>query len=162
MSIAKPWQLTGGEVFVISGSRTIRSYWLFSRHMRELLKDRSPNDTILLQGEAKFGIDRLARIFAKRNGWKNVGWPAAWDTQGRRAGMIRNATMMLHADHLIAAWDGVSNGTKHAISVAEAKKIPTDVVMLDASPDAEDRNIQSLVKYRRLGDPSRSKIRIKG
>lgn len=162
MSIAKPWQLTGGEVFVISGSRSIRSYWLFSREMRKLLKDRSPSDTILLQGEAKFGIDRLARIFAKRNGWKCVGWPANWDTQGRRAGMVRNASMLLHADHLIAAWDGVSNGTKNAINVAETRNIPTNVITMEASPEADDRNIQSIVKYRRLGDPSKSKIRIKG
>jgi len=162
MSIAKPWQLTGGDVYVISGSRTIRSYWEFSRHMTACLKDRSKADTILLQGEAKFGVDRLARIFAKRNGWKCVGWPANWEANGRRAGMVRNASMLLHADNLIAVWDGVSSGTRNAIDTAERRSIPSTVIRIEGAEDAEDRNIQSLVKYRRLGDPSRSKIKIKG
>lgn len=162
MSIAKPWQLTGGVVILISGSRTIRSYYSFAKAMSEYLKDRSPNDTILLQGEAYFGVDRLVRVFGKRNGWKVVGWPAQWDTLGKRAGHVRNATMLLHSDRVFAAWDGESRGTKNAIDGGIRKGLPVETVVFEIKDDYEDRNIKSLVKYRRLGDPSCSKIRIKG
>lgn len=162
MSLVKPWQLTGGTVILISGSRTIRSYWLFAKAMKAQLADRAPSDTILLQGEAVFGVDRLARIFAKRNGWRCVGWPAAWNTLGKRAGHVRNANMLLHSDALIAAWDGESKGTKNAIDGAERKGLPSKIVSFEIFPDSEDRNIKSLAKYHRLGDRDRSKIRIKG
>ena len=162
MSLAKPWQLTGGRVYVISGSRLIRNYWLFARFMRDLLKDRSKEDTILLQGDAHFGVDRLARIFAKRDGWRGVGWPANWDVEGRKAGHVRNASMLENADELFAFWDGESKGTKNAVDTGKRKGIPTTLIVIEPIADAEDRNIESIVKYRRLGDRARSKLQIRG
>lgn len=162
MSLVKPWQLTGGKVYVVSGSRLIRNYWLFARFMRDLLKDRSKEDTILLQGEAHFGIDRLSRIFARRNGWRNVGWPANWSVEGRKAGHVRNASMLQHAEELLAFWDGESKGTKNAIDGASRKGIPVSITVIEPIADAEDRNIQSIVKYNRLGDRVKSKTQIRG
>lgn len=162
MSMTKPWQLTGGKVYVISGSRLIRNYWHFSRFMRDLLKDRSKEDTILLQGEAHFGIDRLVRIFARRNGWRGVGWPANWNVEGRKAGHVRNASMLAHAEELFAFWDGESKGTKNAVDTGQRKGIPTTVIVMEPIEDAEDRNIKSLVKYKRYGDKGKSKVQIRG
>ena len=40
------------------------------------------------------------------------------------AGFLRNEDMLSIATHLIAFWDGKSNGTKHMIEIAQKKGIP--------------------------------------
>ncbi len=73
MSLTTPWQLVGREVILFSGSRSIRSYFKFARDLKERLADVHKDSVVFLQGEAYNGIDRLVRIFAKRNGWNCVG-----------------------------------------------------------------------------------------
>lgn len=138
-------------VVVVSGSRTIRSYWLFSQLLRSWLRAEKITDCILLQGEANFGVDCLARIFAKRNGLQLVGSPANWDVHGRKAGMLRNDTMANRADYWLAFWDGESSGTSHGIKRAKAKNLPATIFVMKPHPFADDKNIETLMKSRRLG-----------
>jgi hypothetical protein len=53
--------------------------------------------------------------------------PADWSEFGKRAGFIRNVEMVDSldpaTDRVIAAWDGQSNGTLHAVRAARAKGI---------------------------------------
>lgn len=162
MSLTRPWQLVGKHVVLFTGSRTLRNYWQFARDLRKALSHRSPKDTVLLQGESYHGIDRLVRIFAKRNGWVCVGWKADWDGLGRRAGMVRNSSMVLHSNETIAGWDGQSKGTKHAIDQSKAKGLPVQLLEYQNKEDWEDRNIRDLARRGRLGDRARSKFTIKG
>lgn len=162
MSLTRPWQLVGKHVVLFTGSRSLRNYWQFARDVRKALEHRSPKDTVLLQGESYFGIDRLARIFAKRNGWTCVGWKADWDNLGKRAGMVRNSQMVQHSDETIAGWDGVSRGTKHAIDQSKTKGLPIQILEYENVEEWEDRNIRDLARRQRLGDRARSKLTIKG
>lgn len=162
MSLKTPWQLVGREVVLFSGSRSIRSYYRVARDLRERLEGLDKESVVLLQGEAYNGVDRLIRIFAKRNGWRCVGWPADWDNNGKAAGHIRNSMMLMHSNRLIAYWDGESKGTANAIQGCDRLKKPYELIEMDASPEAEDRNIRDILKRRRLGDRAVSKLQIRG
>lgn len=161
MSLTTPWQLVGREVILFSGSRSIRSYFKFARDLKERLANVHKDSVVFLQGEAYNGIDRLVRIFAKRNGWNCVGWPADWERHNKAAGHIRNSAMIAHTARLIAYWDGESRGTAHAIKRCDALKIPYEVVEMDAAPEYEDRNIKQMLIRRRHGDRAVSKLQIR-
>jgi YspA, cpYpsA-related SLOG family len=62
------------------------------------------------------GVDFLAELYAKKKSLKFTEFKADWDQLGKRAGFVRNNTMALYADRLIAIWDGKSKGTFHMIS----------------------------------------------
>lgn len=162
MSLKTPWQLVGRTVILFSGSRSIRSYWTVSALLREQLAGLNKEEVVLLQGEAYHGVDRLVRIFAKRNGWRCVGWPADWDNLGKRAGHVRNSAMLLHAHRLIAIWDSESKGTANAIKTCDTLKKPYEVHELPASPDWEDKNIADIARRKVFNDKARSKLLIRG
>lgn len=66
------------------------------------------------------GIDTLAIDYAKANKIPYMPYPARWKLYGRyRAGHLRNYTMALNADALIAVWDGESKGTGDMIKIAK-------------------------------------------
>lgn len=87
-------------------------------------------------GEAP-GADSLGREWAESLGLPIKSFPAAWsnieapgalikinrygDKYNARAGHDRNTEMVTYADAVIALWDGVSPGTKHALR--EAKRL---------------------------------------
>ena len=130
----------------ISGSRSIRQYWLFSRWMRDHL-EKQEGDVTIIQGVSYFGIDYLARIFCFRNKVLCKGYPANWEELGKPAGMIRNKEMIDDANELIAFHDGISNGTKNAIELGHKKGIPVTVVTLKADDNWRNKRIE---KGRRL------------
>lgn len=73
-------------------------------------------------GEAR-GVDRLGKVWARRQGIPVASFPADWDAYGNKAGTIRNNEMARYADALIAVWDGVSPGTRNMIDVARLLKL---------------------------------------
>jgi hypothetical protein len=72
--------------------------------------------TEIVCGEAR-GIDSCGRKVAQECGIKVASFPADWDGEGKRAGLIRNEIMAAYADALIAITNG-SPGTRHMIQVA--------------------------------------------
>ena len=66
-------------------------------------------------------MDKLGEEWARSKGIPVEVYEADWETYGRRAGYIRNASMALVADALIAIWDGESKGTSHMIKTALGK-----------------------------------------
>lgn len=73
-------------------------------------------DRILSGGAA--GVDTNAKRYAMEHLIPFTEYPAQWDKFGRAAGPIRNTEMALHADALIAIWDGESKGTGSMIRIA--------------------------------------------
>lgn len=113
-------------VVVVTGSRTIDDIpvWPFEHLERQF------EHVTLLHGTAQ-GVDRSAARIAKDRGWRVFARPAAWEIQGRRAGLIRNAEMVdeamgMGADHTVclAFWDGESRGTKHCMTYAANSGLP--------------------------------------
>lgn len=113
---------------IVAGSRTFDNYRLLSKTLDELFCARPPD--AILCGEAK-GADSLGKRYAKSRHIHVLSFPANWYRYGRRAGYIRNAAMLEHADCLVAFWDGESKGTKHMIDIARKAGIEVHVVRFD-------------------------------
>lgn len=101
---------------IIAGSRTIHEIKWVEKAVAESVYEISE----VVCGMAS-GVDRLGRIWAKRNEIPVAEFPASWDLLGKRAGFVRNRKMADYADALIAVWDGHSKGTKHMIETATEK-----------------------------------------
>ena len=83
----------------------------------------------LLEGEA-LGADKMAAEIVRLLKWEVISFPADWGTYGKRAGFIRNDTMIAaEPDHVLAFKDDFDftmkkGGTEHAVRCALAKNIP--------------------------------------
>ena|SRR3990172_2853504 len=82
--------------------------------------------TKIISGGAK-GADSLAEEYAKKNDIPIEIILPNWSL-GRRAGMLRNTTIIERCDFVIAFWDGESKGT--ADSIKKAKKMGKKVEVI--------------------------------
>lgn len=106
---------------LITGSRT----WTDDRAIRAALEPWRAPGAVLVHGDAR-GADRIAAAI-----WRH--WhlpvevdPAAWERDGRRAGLLRNARMVARgADVCLAFIHNRSRGACHCAALAEAAGIPT-------------------------------------
>ena len=74
--------------------------------------------TLIIHGKAK-GADSLAHAWAESRGVKSWGFPANWDKWGKRAGAIRNHTMLVKGlPNLVVAFPGGS-GTTMMVEMSE-------------------------------------------
>lgn len=126
LSIAHPGALPR---VVVCGSRGIASTaTVFS--LLDRLRERL-GDFEVVSGGAD-GVDRLGEDYAVTQGLPFVRFPALWNTHGKQAGYLRNATMISwYGTHVVAIWDGSSRGTKHSISLARQEEIPLWVPRTD-------------------------------
>lgn len=100
----------------IIGSRDFTNYELLTQFIDNLdLKI----DTIVSGGAR--GADTLGKVYAlDRNIPLIIHYPE-WDKYGKKAGFLRNTTIIESSDIVIAFWDGVSNGTRD--SLLKARKL---------------------------------------
>lgn len=82
-------------------------------------------------GKAR-GVDHLAELWARFQGYGIREFPADWGRYGVRAGHLRNAEMAQHADALIAIWNGRSPGTKNMIEQMHKRGKPTFIYRVAA------------------------------
>ena len=108
---------------IVCGSRG----WTDRQRIANRLFDL-PGDSVIVHGAAK-GADRIAHQEAEKLGLLVEPHPADWQTQGKRAGVLRNEEMAVAgADLCIAFWDGRSRGTLDMIERAMRHGIPYDLV----------------------------------
>lgn len=100
------------ESVAIIGSRT----WPDPDAVRDYVLSLDLADTVV-SGGAK-GPDTWGQIAAEERGMATLIFKPDWATHGRRAGILRNETIVDSADRVVAFWDGTSSGTKHAINYA--------------------------------------------
>jgi hypothetical protein len=97
----------------IIGSRSFTDFELLER---EILKHFKISEIeCVLSGGAK-GTDTLAEQFALTHHIPLKVFKPKWKEYGRKAGIIRNSTIVDECTNGIAFWDGISNGTKDTIS----------------------------------------------
>lgn len=89
--------------------------------------DSLPVYTIIVSGGAR-GVDGFAEIAARARGMRVVIYPADWQKHGKRAGFLRNATIVENCDRVVAFWDGESRGTKSTIDLARKAGKPVEVI----------------------------------
>ena len=121
---------------LICGSRSFAN----ASYMRDKLCSIFPTTilekTTIISGGA-YGAGICAELFAHHIGCPLIVIKAGWDLYGRSAGYIRNAYMITTCCNapergiVVAFWDGKSRGTKHTISLAEAKDLELHVIRVD-------------------------------
>jgi hypothetical protein len=111
----------------IVGSRDYPDMRQVVRHVCSL-----PEDTVIVSGGAR-GVDTVAVETAKLIGLKTCVYPADWDRYGKKAGFVRNHTIVENADRIFAFWDGKSRGTSHTIWLARQEGKTIHVIRPDGS-----------------------------
>jgi len=87
-------------------------------------------DFTLVSGGAE-GVDKAAEKWAKSVGLPTKIFPADWERDGKRAGVMRNGAIISNAQAVIVFWDGVSTGTLDSICRAKkSKEIPDDKIFI--------------------------------
>lgn len=122
-------------MIIVAGSRSWNDYIVFCSLLEKAINMLSISNYVIVSGDASRGADAMAIKWATDN---NINWlpfPADWNNLGKRAGFVRNSEMAEVATHLIAFWDGESNGTKNMVSLALDKEIPT--LIFKVQPDKE-------------------------
>ena len=117
---------------IIAGTRTFHDYDKL-RHVMSEIAGNIPKDNIEIVSGGCSGADRLAEVFARRNGISLKVFRADWKKYGRAAGPIRNRDMAEYVGatgFLVAFWDGKSRGTKHMIETGTERGLWVRVVMV--------------------------------
>jgi hypothetical protein len=101
---------------IIAGSRSIKSACFVLESWKSFEEEHGPITEVVC-GCAQ-GVDIIGAKIAKGRGIRVRYFPANWDRDGKRAGLIRNKRMALYADGACFAWDGKSSGTFSMIELA--------------------------------------------
>lgn len=119
--------MTNRRVAIV-GSRRFPSPDAVNRFVANL-----PADSIVVSGGAP-GVDSWAEEAARQHGLGIQIFAADWDGLGRKAGPIRNAQIIAHADELVAFWDGKSRGTLNTVVQAREAGRPVRVFDTAGAP----------------------------
>lgn len=96
---------------IVTGGRDYQD----AARVNEILTELAPD--IIIEGGAT-GADRLARVWALRNGIQVKTFNADWTKHGKLAGRIRNREMLFaHRDAIVVAFPG-NSGTEHCVATA--------------------------------------------
>ncbi len=88
--------------------------------------DSLPPGTVVISGAAR-GVDTVAATAALVRGLLVEEYPADWKAHGRAAGYLRNRTLVVMADRVVAFHDGSSRGTQHTMDIAKEMGKPVTV-----------------------------------
>ncbi len=106
---------------IVTGSRT----WKNKGVIRAALTEVWHPDNILVSGHCQFGADAHCEACWTHWGGQVELYPAPWERYGRRAGFVRNATMVNSgADHCLAFVDDHSRGATMTGTLASRAGIP--------------------------------------
>ena len=109
---------------IIAGSRSFKDYEKLCEVCDHMLSRQT--DVEIVSGVAK-GADELGERYALERKFIIRRFFPDWKLYGRAAGPKRNEQMAIHADALIAFWDGKSRGIKSMIEVAKKQGIKVKV-----------------------------------
>lgn len=82
--------------------------------------------TVIVTGGAR-GVDTAAEIAATAAGLTVIVFRPDWKRHGRRAGLMRNTSIVEACNRLVAFWDGKSRGTMDSMKKARSQKKPVKV-----------------------------------
>lgn len=74
------------------------------------------------------GADKLSERYATENNIPTEIYIPDWDLFGKKAGFLRNTTIIQNSDIVIAFWDSKSRGTRDSIGKANKLKKDTFIV----------------------------------
>ena len=98
-------------------------------HYALLEKGVPLNASEIVSGGAE-GVDKLAELYAERNGLCLSVFLPDYAAYGSRAPLIRNAQIINQADYVVALWDGASRGTANVINLCIEKSKPFKIIKI--------------------------------
>jgi hypothetical protein len=117
---------------LICGSRSIWDRATIAVALAKIIWTKPANEEFTIISGGARGADTLGEQIAHELGFEVQRFPADW-SRGKGAGFARNIQMLEQldprSDLVLAIWDGQSNGTKHTITQAKQRNIPTLVVV---------------------------------
>jgi hypothetical protein len=116
----------------IIGSRTFDDFnrlaYIVQTHFCRQTTDRyEPIFTEIISGGA-VGADKMGEKIALDFGVRLTVFKPDWEGLGKRAGFARNQTIIENCDYVLCAWDGVSKGTAHSLSISKRLKKTTMII----------------------------------
>lgn len=117
-----------GERVAIVGSRD----YPHPAHVQRAVSGLASDD-IVISGGAR-GVDSMAAKFARWRGLEVVEHLADWEHLGKRAGYVRNITIVEDCDRVIAFQHNASRGTQHTIDIARKAGKPVEVHTSEGAP----------------------------
>ena len=87
-------------------------------------------ETVIVSGGAR-GVDSWAADEARKCGLIVEEHIPDWEADGRRAGFLRNATIVARSEVIVAFWDGESRGTLDTIQKTQRAGKRLFVIDLD-------------------------------
>lgn len=108
---------------IIAGSRTL---WNYEAVDMAIQKTGWRVDEVFCGMAA--GADCVGWAWAHVNNIPIREFYADWEQWGKRAGPIRNTQMAQQADALVLLWDGISNGSRHMLELANRLGLQTCVI----------------------------------
>jgi hypothetical protein len=105
----------------VIGGREFKDYELLKRTLEPFLI------TKIISGGAR-GADKLSERYAKEKGLPTEIYLAQWDLFGKKAGFLRNTTIIENSELVVAFWDSKSRGTRDSIGKANKLKKDTFIV----------------------------------
>ena len=83
--------------------------------------------TTIVSGGAN-GADKLSERYAAEKGIPTQIFLPEWDLFGKKAGFLRNTTIIENSELVVAFWDSKSRGTRDSIGKANKLKKTTLIV----------------------------------
>lgn len=121
---------------LVCGSRTFNNYAKLCNVLDDLNLDEKQPITII-GGEAR-GADTLGKRYAEECGYNYEGYPAQWNTYGKRAGPIRNRQMLVEGKpDLVVAFLGPVAVQEFNYGLSDSKYSPGTKDMINQSKEAD-------------------------
>lgn len=116
------------HVLAIVGCRWFNNYDLFCFYLDKAIATLSIDFNKIISGGAN-GVDSMAIRYARERDIAFEEFPADWNRYGKRAGFIRNTTIVENATYVLAFWDRKSSGTFDTIE--KCAKFNKEVHIID-------------------------------
>lgn len=101
----------------IIGSRDFKDY-LKAKEVIDAFQEKYQLDFHIISGGAQ-GADTIAQKYAKEKGLPITIYYPNYNKYGKTAPFVRNRSIIISSDFVLAFWDFESNGTRQALQEAE-------------------------------------------
>jgi len=112
----------------VVGSRNFNDYPLMKKYLDKI---HSIEPITLIVSGGALGADTYAECWAEDNKVNRKIFKPEWNKYGKKAGFLRNVTIIENSNKVIAFWDGKSRGTKHSIDLAKKQDKKCKIVYTD-------------------------------
>lgn len=136
---------------IVAGSRSYTNYKQFVIFM-DSYDRKFHEEHIYISGDASRGADAMLIHWCELRRKPYVTFPADWEKNKRIAGFLRNKEMADNATHLLAFYDGRSNGTRNMIWEAKKHHLVFEIVIFKPDEQPFERDLPHVLTHQKNSD----------